>query len=203
MLATIKIGKLPQAAAFDPVTRTVYVANTIGRSVSVIDATRCNAVTTRGCGRAVKTVRDRFGPDGVDVDVPTDTVYVANNAFGDSLGTVSVINGATCNGTDTSGCNGHIRTVPVGRSPLLVVADARTDIIYITDFSSAAVSVLNGSKCNAAVTSACGRSMHQRAVGSLPFGLAVNQRTNTVYVTQTFQSGSMSIFRGVRHWHRR
>lgn len=169
----------------------------------MINGATCNGTGHSGCGHLAATVNVGLGPFGVDVNDRTHTVYVANNAFGDSPGTVSVINGATCNGTDTSGCNGHIRTVPVGRSPLLVLADARTDIIYVTDFSSAAVSVLNGSKCNAAVTSACGRSMHQRAVGSLPFGLAVNQRTNTVYVTQTFQSGSMSIFRGVRHWHRR
>jgi len=35
----------------------------------------------------------------------------------------------------------------------------------------------------------------KQAVGSQPFGLAINPRTNTVYVTQLFQAGSLSIFR--------
>ena len=39
-LATIKVGQLPVAAAFNPATRTVYVANLNGGSVSVIDAAR-------------------------------------------------------------------------------------------------------------------------------------------------------------------
>ncbi len=48
-LATIRVGRMPVAAAFDQATRTVYVANLKGRSVSVINAAECNAVTTRGC----------------------------------------------------------------------------------------------------------------------------------------------------------
>ena len=35
------------------------------------------------------------------------TIYVVNNADGDSPGTVSVINGTTCNGADTTGCGRH------------------------------------------------------------------------------------------------
>jgi Phosphotransferase enzyme family len=178
--AVVKVGKGTFVLALSAATGTIYGPNS-GLSF--------NGTGHSGCGHLAATVKVGLGPFGVDVNDRTHTVYVANKRLRRLTGNGVVINGATCNGTDTSGCNGHIRTVPVGRSPLLVVADARTDIIYVTDFSNAAVSVLNGSKRNAAVTSACGRSMHQRAVGSLPFGLAVNQRTNTVYVTQTFQSG--------------
>jgi hypothetical protein len=34
-----------------------------------------------------------------------------------------------------------------------------------------------------------------QAVGSTPIGIGVSQRAGTVYVTQVFQAGSMSIFR--------
>jgi DNA-binding beta-propeller fold protein YncE len=114
-LATIKVGKLPVAAAFNPATRTVYVTNLQRHSVSVIDAAGCNAVTTRGCGRPAKTVKDRHGPDAVDVDVATDTVYVANSGLNNNGDTVSVINGAACNGRTGSGCRRAPRTVTVGR----------------------------------------------------------------------------------------
>jgi Bacterial transcriptional activator domain len=38
----------------------------------------------------------------------------------------------------------------------------------------------------------------ERAVGSQPFGLAVDQQVNTVYVTEIFQAGSMSILDAAR-----
>ena len=65
--------------------------------------------------------------------------------------------------------------------------------IYVTDFGSAEVTVLDGSRCNASVTSGCGAPVREQAVGSQPVGLAVSPQTSTVYVIDTFQAGSMSI----------
>ena len=45
------------------------------------------------------------------------------------------------------------------------------------------------------MTRGCRRAVTTQAVGSIPIGVGVNQRTRTVYVTQVFQAGSMSIFR--------
>ena len=129
----------------------------------------------------------------------THTVYVANNANGDSPGTMSVINGATCNGTHTAGCHRHFPVMATGVAPLLAAVDTRTGILYVTDVGSAAVTILNGARCNATVTSGCGAAPGKQPVGSQPFGLAINPRTNTIYVTQTFQTGSMSVFRAARH----
>ena len=39
-----------------------------------------------------------------------------------------------------------------GISPLLLAVDARTGIVYVTDFGSAAVTILDGSRCNAEIT---------------------------------------------------
>lgn len=122
-----------------------------------------------------------------------------NNADGDSPGTVSVLNGATCNGTTTTGCGGPSRTIAAGRSPLLAVVDPRTGAVYVSDTSSASVTVLNGRRCSASVTSGCGRPSRARAVGSQRFGLAVNPRTRTVYVTQLFQAGSMALLKSGQH----
>ena len=89
-------------------------------------------------------------------------------------------------------------TAPAGRSPGVIVVDTRADIIYTADENSAAVSVLNGAKCRAGMTRGCRRAVTTQAVGSIPIGVGVNQRTRTVYVTDLFQSGSMSIFRASR-----
>ena len=66
-----------------------------------------------------------------------------------------MINSATCNGTHTAGCPRRFPTMATGLAPLLIAADTRTGILYINDFTSAAVTILNGSRCNASVTSGC------------------------------------------------
>ena len=129
----------------------------------------------------------------------THTVYVANNADGDSPGTVSVINAATCNATDTTGCHRRFPTAATGNSPLLIVADARTGILYVTNFSSASVTIMNTRRCNATTASGCRTASREQPVSSQPFGLAINPRTRTVYVANLFQTGSLTPFRATRH----
>jgi DNA-binding beta-propeller fold protein YncE len=199
--AVITVGANTSVIAVSAKTDTIYAPSAgspfaTGDKVYVIDGATCNGTNHSGCGHVAATVTVGLGPYGVAVDDATDTVYVANNTNGDAPGTVSVINGATCNGVDTAGCTGNIPTVSVGRSPLLVAVNTRTDVIYVTDFSSAGVSVLNGSTCNATVTTGCGNTAPEQAVGSQPFGIAVNQTSNTVYAMNLFGAGSMSIFSG-------
>ena len=100
--------------------------------------------------------------------------------------------------TVTTGCSGPFPTAATGASPLLIAADTRTGTLYVTDFSSASVTVLNGSQCNAAFTGGCGNATREQAVGSGPFGLAVNPATSTVYVANGYLPGSMSIFAATR-----
>ena len=153
-LATIKTGGVPVAAALDPKTGTLYVASPAGQ-VFVIDAARCNAVTTSGCGEPVKTIRDALGPAALDVDVATDTVYAANGGPTGNGDTVSVINGATCNGSTGTGCSQTPATVKVGVNPFWDVVDQATNTVYVANHNDGTVSVINGAACNATVTSGC------------------------------------------------
>jgi DNA-binding beta-propeller fold protein YncE len=201
-----KAGQGTFVLAVSAATDTVYGPNagsaasgfSDGDTVSVINGAACNATNHSGCGHLAATVKVGLNPQGAAINDRTHTVYVANNALGDQPGTVSVINAATCNGTRTSGCTQHFPTVGVGRSPISVAVDTRTGTIYVTDVSSAAVSVINGSRCRAGVTSGCRRAAPLQAAGSQPVGVSVNQGTSSVYVTQLFQAGSMSIFQATR-----
>jgi DNA-binding beta-propeller fold protein YncE len=204
--AVTKVGQGTFALAVSTATDTIYGPNagsaasqfTNGDTISVINGATCNATNHSGCGHLAAIVKVGLNPQSAAINDHTHTVYVTNNALGDVPGTVSVINGATCNGSHNSGCPGHHPTVTVGRSPISVAVDARTDTIYVTDFSSAGVSVINGSTCRAGITSGCRPQAPLQAVGSQPVGVSVNQATGTVYVTQLFQAGSMSIFRITR-----
>jgi DNA-binding beta-propeller fold protein YncE len=89
-------------------------------------------------------------------------------SYGNTASRVAVINDATCNGTHTVGCGRHFPTMPTGPRPLSIAIDTRTEVLYVTDFTGATVSVLNGVRFNAVVTSGCARAGHAQAVGSGP-----------------------------------
>ena len=201
--AVVKVGLFTFALAVSAATDTVYApapgAGFSGDTVAVINGATCNGTDHSGCGHLAATAKAGLGPTGIAVDDQTHTVYVANNADGDAPGTVSVINGATCNGTVTTGCHHRSPVMPVGRSPLLVALDPATGAVYVTDFSSASVTVLYGSRCNAEVTAGCGTAGREQAVGSQPLGLAVDPVTRTVYVAQIFQSGFLGVVQAARH----
>ena len=182
-LATIKVGALPVAAAVNPVTRTVYVANLNGGSISVINAARCNAVTTSGCGQPARTIRDSAGPDGVDVDIATDTVYAANSgtASPQTGDTVSVIDGARCNGTNGSGCGRTPATTTVGSGALWDAVDQATGTVYVANNNDGTVSVINGAACNARHTAGCGSTWPTVTTGASPTFVADDPAASTVF----------------------
>jgi DNA-binding beta-propeller fold protein YncE len=201
--AVVKVGPGTAVLAVSTATDTLYAPasgpNFSGHTVALINGATCNGTDHAGCGHLAATVTVGLGPFGAAVNDRTHTLYVANNTNGDSPGTVSVISTASCNATDTTGCHRHFPTVAAGRSPLLVALDPLTGIVFVTDFSSASLTVLNGSRCNAAVTTGCGEASREQAVGSQPLGLAVNPHTSTVYVADLFQAGSLSIVNAARH----
>lgn len=205
--AVVKVGQGTFNLAVNAATDTVYGSNggsaasdfTDGNTVSVINGATCNASDHSGCGHLAATATVGAQPAGIAVDEHTNTIYVANIADGDSPGTVSVINGTTCNGADTTGCGRHFPTAATGIAPVQIAIDTRTENLYITDIASAQVTVLKGARCNAEVSSGCRTATREQAVGSQPDGLAINPRTRTVYVTSLFQAGSLTIFRATRH----
>jgi DNA-binding beta-propeller fold protein YncE len=167
---------------------TLYAATTgfsaPGHTVAVINGAACNGTNHTGCGHLAATATVGLFPEGSAVNDRTHTLYVANNFNGDAPGTLSIINTATCNGTHTAGCHRHFPAVATGRAPVLVAVDTRTGVVYTTDFGSAALSILNGTRCNATVTTCC--RTREQPVGSGPLGIAIDPAARTVYVTNIF-----------------
>ena len=194
--ATVEVGPYINNIAVSIATDTVYVPTTgpqfTGDTVSMIDGATCDATNHSGCSQTPPTVRVGILPFASAVDDRTHTVYVSNNADGDAPGTVSVIDSATCNATNTTGC-AHVSTMATGHSPLDVAVDPRTDSVVVSDFASADVTILDGARCNATVIRGCGQKPVERAVGSEPFRVAVDPAIGTMYVSNGFQAGSMSV----------
>jgi DNA-binding beta-propeller fold protein YncE len=196
--AVIRVGAGTVILGVSAATNTIYAPSGAENAVAVINGATCNGTDHSGCRHLAAKATVGTDPFGATVNDRTHTVYVANNADGDSPGTVSVINAATCNATNTTGCHRRFPTATTGNSPLLIAADARTGTLYITNFSSASVTILNTKRCNATVTSGCRRATREQSVGSGPFALAVNPRTRTIYVGNGYLPGTLSIFRATR-----
>ena len=154
----------------------VLLADPSRRAIVGLDGDPCPDPVASGCGQTVKTVHVGAFPDGIAVDPVTDTVYVTNR--GDTAGhpghTVSVIDGATCNGVASSGC-GRVATLEVGQGPGWIALDDATRTAYTANQAAGTVSVINMAICDAADTSGCGQRTPTIAVGQSPFVLTIDQ----------------------------
>jgi DNA-binding beta-propeller fold protein YncE len=184
-LATINVGGFLVAAVIDPLTRTLYVASPPGNgfvtsNVFVINVAMCNSVTTQGCGQPVKKVADGQGPTAIDVDVATDTVYAVN--FGSGNGnTVSVIDGAKCNGSTDSGCDEAPRTITVGSGAFWDAVDQDSGTVYVANTNDGTVSVIDGARCNATITSGCASMPKAVLTGAGTASVAVDASLHTLF----------------------
>jgi YVTN family beta-propeller protein len=116
-------------------------------------------------------------PTGIASNPLTHTIYVGNG----TTGTLSLIDGATCNAGNASGCGQHVTAVTAGKDPIGVAVDSATNTVYVVNFSGT-LAVVNGRHCNAADTSGCNVEPATVRVGTSPQFLAVDEMTDTIYV---------------------
>jgi len=159
-------------------TNTIYVGNGTTGTLSLINGKKCNAGNADGCGQHVTAVTAGTDPIGIAVNGVTNTVYVAN-----ASGTVAVVNGSKCDASNMSRCHVQPATVRVGANPQFLAVDETTNTIYVANSSADTVSVIDGRTCNADSKVGCARVRATIPVGPLPFTLAVNEATSSVYVT--------------------
>ena len=117
----------------------------------MINGTTCDAANIAGCGNPPATISvgsdPVFGdanPFGIAVDQATDTIYTANIFNGEGPGTVSIINGATCNAHNTSGCDQTPATAPAGFGANGIAVDPTTNQVYATNIEDTSVTTING-----------------------------------------------------------
>ncbi len=163
----------------------------------MLNGATCNATHTHGCTRFAPTTTVGNLPTGVAVNQATGTLYVGNRADGD----LSVIDPRRCNAGHLRGCRRAWPTVKAGVTPEALAVDERTDTIYTTNsdpdngYLGDTVSVIDGATCNAHTTSGCRATPGTIKVGNGPNTIAVNPRTDTVYVTNA-NDNTMSVING-------
>src|SRR5262249_56309905 len=102
-----RVAELPVAAlganvgAIDEATHPLYAAAPPSRDVFMINPAACNATDTAGCAQHPPTVTIGPFPEVPAINPATQTMYVS---YGANAIKVAVVNAATGNAQDTSGC---------------------------------------------------------------------------------------------------
>jgi DNA-binding beta-propeller fold protein YncE len=174
--------------AVDDATNTVYATNVtlgdpfIGDRVYVINGNGCDATNRTRCHQTPATVTAGFNPWGIAVDQATNTIYTANIANGEGHGTVSVVDGASCNGRHPSGCRHRTRTVAAGFGANGIAVDPTNNKVYATNIEDTSVSVINGANCNARRRRGCAQTAPRLSVADYPASIATDPTASTAYV---------------------
>jgi DNA-binding beta-propeller fold protein YncE len=193
---TANVGTNPENTVLDSATHTLYAIsdpeNNIAGTVSVLNTSTCNALRGSGCASNLPAVPVGVGPVAIALDQATDTIYVVNS----TSNTVSVIDGATCNAGNTSGCRRKPPAVRAGANPVDVAVNEATGTVYVANWGNGAgtrVSVIDGRTCDATVRSGCRKAPATIKIGKGPAGVAVDQRTDTVYAATVAPNGAEAV----------
>jgi DNA-binding beta-propeller fold protein YncE len=135
-------------------------------------------------------------PGAIAVDTATNKIYVSNQCGNDlncqSLGTITVIDGATLN---TS-------TVTVGYDPGRLAVDPLTHKIFVVNMCTAPGITICANNGPGTLTVIDGATLHTQnvTVGYAPADVAVNTRTNVIYVANITNSsngpGTITVING-------
>ncbi len=134
----------------------------------------CGLIAPRGAGPP--SIGVGKAPVAIAVDETTDTIYVADARDG----TLTMIDGKTCNAAAVAGCSRAVRVKAPHGAPSVLAIDPATNTIYV---GSGDVSAIDGHSCNATTVTGC------RHAASVHFGpdssleqLALDPATHTLYV---------------------
>lgn len=200
---TVRVGNAPIGVAVDRATNTIYVANAGSNSVSVIDGSKCKAANASLCSPIATLTHVGPSPIMLAFDQTTGTLYVTDGetTTGDDGNTIAVLNGKTCNATNTSGCGqmpAAIVTVPGDLNNLetgangLITLDPPKHTLYIGDANDGPVLLINTATCNAMNTYGCSQVTSTMANGD---AIAIDYSNQSVYVTDA-NDQTVSVFNG-------
>jgi DNA-binding beta-propeller fold protein YncE len=156
----VGVGATPYWDTVNPRTNSVYVANGNDETVSIINARKCNALSSSGCPETAPTVTTGSGPGFVALDQRLHTVFAVNT----DDNTVSALNSRTCRAGAVAACPSlppSKQAAPDQGSnfvggPSGAAVDPKTGKMFLTEIGgSVTLAVTNVSTCSAVATSSC------------------------------------------------
>lgn len=181
----VQMGAEPLVARLDPSTRTVYVANGLSASLSVINAATCNGLNPSGCPEKVPALAVGAHSGGVAINSQTHTIY----SPADETNVVWVLDASKCNGMHTSGCTDFAPVTMVGAEPIGGVVSAQSGTLYVSNQQDGTVSIMDTRACNQRNLSGCNQAWPTINLGGSTRFEEINSATNTLYVAN-FNDGA-------------
>ncbi|MGC2484373.1 MAG: beta-propeller fold lactonase family protein [Nitrososphaeraceae archaeon] len=182
IVASIPVGKNPQAIVYNPANGLVYTANALSNTLSIINGTSNSLV-----GSIVVGAFPGKNPTGITLNPINNSIYVTNMGSN----TVSVINGTTNvvvnNITLETGGHGEGAGGTGFFSPAGIAYNSDNGNLYVTNRGSDTLTVINGTT-NELVD---GISLNAIA----PSGIVYNAANNYIYVTN-MGSNTVSVING-------
>jgi DNA-binding beta-propeller fold protein YncE len=193
---SLTIGFAPGPPVFNPTTHTLYTPyGTDFNQVAVDDASTCNAQNSTGCGQTAGLAMVAPFNFALGLSIKTDTIYAPSL----TQNTVTVINGATCNAADHTGCALPAATVKVGPFPTAITVDDTTGTVYVGNDGNGDVpgtlSLISDATCNGSNTSGCSGPFPTVAIGRSPLYALADEATQTIYVAD-FNGASVAMLHG-------
>jgi DNA-binding beta-propeller fold protein YncE len=201
---TVPVGPSPFGVIVDAATHTVYATDFTAHEVTLFDATTCNAHVTTGCNRPKLTIHVGAWPSEGIVDPATGVVYVAG--AGSTL--ISAIDGNACS-TVRRACTGHqpFSTITAGGGAGSVELNPKTHTVYLVNYGwvngqrfpgANTLSVIDAATCVHLDPAGCTPVATVNDVGVSPADLAIDPRTDTLYITNTYdfsgqKNGTVSV----------
>ena len=167
IMSTYAVGNGSNQIAINSNTNNLYAISSTGLYVVNANTNVLTAIVPLGIS----------GAFSIMINPTTNVIYVGNTG---SAGSVAVVDGAT-----NTLINGS--PITVQNSPRYGDVNYNTNTVYLANFSSNSLSVINGST-NTVTTNITGFNG--------PFGVAVNSNTNMIYVTNS-ATGTTSVVNGL------
>ena len=164
----IKVRNSPYALAINPKTDLLYVTNILSNTISVIDVSNDQIISTVDVGKY---------PYAIAVDKYNNVIYVANTRDN----TISVIDGVT---------NKVVNEITVGKCPVELILDDFNSRMYTANYCSNSVSVIDTLSNSFLKEIPLGDNQNDT---NYAMGITINEFNNKIYVTSSKEKKIITI----------
>ena len=176
------VGVAPVSVAYDPVNERMYVTDSVGSSVYVINTTTNTVIDTNPNLPGINPIPVGVNPIAIAYDPINQDMYVVNFGNNNIIGTVSVIDTTTNTVIDTNPNLPGINPIPVSLEPYNIAYDPVNERMYVTN-DSGFVFVIDTTTNTVIDTNPNLPGINPIPVGFTTFGIAYGPINQDMYVT--------------------
>ncbi len=154
-------------------------------NLTLTDTRVCTAQHAARCAAAaVHTSQPNTSNGQLVADDSTHSLYLIRNNPVTYRGSVVVLDTRTCNAAVHTDCSPVASPMRLPNYTAVMALDPSTHTVYVTTQDVSTLQVIDGTRCNALRHTACSAPAGQVPLRGNVYGVAVDQSTRTVYVSE-------------------